>query len=404
MSVCSWICAQIGAREHYAIPRAARQTDCLELLLTDVWTPPESFSALIPVRSWRERFHSDLSSSAVASSNLRFLLLEAEFRARKLPGIASALRRNQVFQQFALRHLEKLYRSRPGQPRVLFAYSYAAKSIFQFARSRGWKTVLGQIDPGLKEEQIVSSLDPSGQLFQPFPSTYWESWREELQLSDLILVNSEWSRNALIAEGAPPGRVILVPLVYSPPPEAASFGRLYPDRFSHERPLRLLFLGQVNLRKGMGLLLEVMRRMASFPVEFSIVGPLSIPIPADLQGKPHVRWLGPVPRGDVADFFRQADVFLFPTFSDGFGLTQLEAQAWKLPIIASRNCGKVVLHGQNGLELQELSVDAIITAIHACLQDPNLLRSLSRNSELSSEFSLPALSRWINRQNQCWSI
>jgi glycosyltransferase involved in cell wall biosynthesis len=38
---------------------------------------------------------------------------------------------------------------------------------------------------------------------------------------------------------------------------------------------------------------------------------------------------------------------VFPTFSDGFGLTQLEAQAWILPIITTNFCGKLVEDEQN---------------------------------------------------------
>ena len=39
---------------------------------------------------------------------------------------------------------------------TVFAYSYAAEGIFKFARERGWRTVLGQIDPGPAEERIVA--------------------------------------------------------------------------------------------------------------------------------------------------------------------------------------------------------------------------------------------------------
>jgi glycosyltransferase involved in cell wall biosynthesis len=69
----------------------------------------------------------------------------------------------------------------------------------------------------------------------------------------------------------------------------------------------------------------------------------------------HVRWIGSVPREDAARFYRDADVFLFPTFSDGFGLTQLEAQAWKLPVIATKFCGDVVEDGKNGYLLPEIT-------------------------------------------------
>jgi glycosyltransferase involved in cell wall biosynthesis len=80
-------------------------------------------------------------------------------------------------------------------------------------------------------------------------------------------------------------------------------------------------------------------------------------------------------------------VFLFPTLSDGFGLTQLEAQAWKLPVIASRHCGDVVRRGVNGVMLDEVSGQAIADAIRECVMNPPRLLSMSRNARASS-FSL----------------
>ena len=37
-----WICCQLGAREHYAIPRALSRVGILEALVTDAWVPPTS--------------------------------------------------------------------------------------------------------------------------------------------------------------------------------------------------------------------------------------------------------------------------------------------------------------------------------------------------------------------------
>jgi hypothetical protein len=60
---------------------------------------------------------------------------------------------------------------------------------------------------------------------------------------------------------------------------------------------------------------------------------------------------------------RWSQYILFPTLSDGFGLTQLEAQRWKLPIIASGYCGDVVENGHNGIRLEGVTVDSICSAL-----------------------------------------
>ncbi len=42
-----WLCCQLGAREHYAIPRALLRVDMLGCLVTDAWVPRSSLLAKI---------------------------------------------------------------------------------------------------------------------------------------------------------------------------------------------------------------------------------------------------------------------------------------------------------------------------------------------------------------------
>src|SRR5262249_54232893 len=154
--------------------------------------------------------------------------------------------------------------------------------------------------------------------------------------------NSSWSYNALIEEGIDAEKLRVVPLAYEPSTCAKLFRRTYPKAFTPSRPLRVLFLGQINMRKGVGPLFDAIRILRADPIEFSFVGPIQIRIPSDLQGASNVRWIGPVGREKTGQFYREADVFLFPTFSDGFGLTQVEAQSWRLPVLSTRFSGEVV--------------------------------------------------------------
>ena len=53
--------------------------------------------------------------------------------------------------------------------------------------------------------------------------------------------------------------------------------------------------------------------------------------------------------------------------SDGFAITQLEAQAYRLPVIASKFCGKVVENGFDGIVLDEPSATCIAHAVRDCI-------------------------------------
>ena len=375
----SWICCQLGAREHYAVPRALQLSGLLGEFITDVWT-----------RRLTSRFHPGLARAQVKAPNISALTFELKAQATRVNGWKLITKRNEWFQQRALDHLHK----QPANgPRTVFAYSYAAERIFNFARERGWRTVLGQIDPGPAEEQRVAQLHEKARQnhWKPAPPEYWNSWRNECALADQIVVNSSWSRDALLREGVPAEKVSIVPLAYEAAPETISYERDYPAAFTSQRPLRVLFLGQINLRKGVRQLLDAVTLLPRENVEFWFVGPIQIDIPLELKNRTRVKWFGSVARNEVHDYYKKADVFIFPTLSDGFGLTQLEAQSWKLPVIASRHCGEVVCDGVNGVLLQQVSGDTIAEVLVQFLGSPERLKAMSTRSGVDDRFSLKTL-------------
>lgn len=360
-----WIICQLGAREHYAIPRALLLRGELDLLLADFWVKPGSVIGRIPrAQRLRDRYHSDLNESPVHSANLNMMGFELSARLRKVSGWDLIIARNQMFQSQAIQMLER-WESRTARRGVpaLFSYSYAARDLFQFAKNRGWKTVLGQIDPGPEEERIVAAEHENYSdiktKWQPAPAAYWEIWKEELELADRIIVNSEWSRECLRKEGVPEEKVKIVPLVYESPIAAGNnkdSGKA--PHYNDSRPFRILFLGQINLRKGVGRLLDAMRMLRDEEVELILAGPSELADDAwtDL---PKVKWVGTVPRSEVSEWYQNADVFILPTLSDGYALTQLEALAHGLPVIASKFCGEAVEEGKNGWILPDLEPDTI---------------------------------------------
>lgn len=381
----SWICCQVGAREHYAVPRALKLGGMLEEFITDLWMRRAG------------RFHADLADARVVAPNIPALTFEFKASLARENGWKLISRRNEWFQKHAV---AQLARNHNGS-HTIFAYSYAAKGIFEVARARGWRTVLGQIDPGPAEERIVAGLESNSEIkhthWEPAPQAYWENWRDECALADQIIVNSGWSKDALLAEGVPAEKIQMIPLAYEAAHDTKSFERHYPASFSAERPLRVLFLGQINLRKGVAQLLEAVKLLAGEPVEFWFVGPMQISVPEELRTHPQIKWFGVAPRDAVEKYYRDADVFILPTLSDGFGLTQLEAQAWKLPVIASRYCGEVVRDGVNGVVLGQVSGKAIAEVLSELVREPVRLKEMADRSVVDGRFSLNQLASSLSK-------
>jgi len=384
----SWICCQLGAREHYSVPRALHKSGLLSHLVADAWVPGSH-----PLRwfrpSLRERFHPSLKSAHVLNGNLSLSAFELLAKLQGLSGWPLTLARNKWFQRMAVRRLKTL-RTEPG-PKVLFAYSYAALDILSYARSQGWRTVLGQIDPGPDSAHLEKLCSRHGGGFETLhspPDSYWDSWRKECDLADDIIVNSEWSRHSLVESGIDGRKIQVIPLVIQNPAGSMTEPRTYPARFDAQRPLRVLFLGQITARKGVLPTLQAARLLAGEPVEFWMAGAERFDVGDELRSSPGVRWVGKVDRSGTAKFYQEADVFLFPSFSDGFGLTQLEAQSLKLPVIASRYCGAVVRDGQNGALLPNPSAEAIADVIRVCLKEPQVLARWSEHAVSMKEFGI----------------
>ncbi len=403
-----WICCQLGAREHYAIPRALFRIGMLSSLITDAWAPPASILRIVGERrsEIRGRWHEELQGATVTSFNWSLIAFEILARARSLNGWPKILARNQWFQRKVVGVLTSDIGHLTSDSPILLSYSYTALEPFRYAKSRGWKTLLVQIDPGPEEERIVAEeaarVPQLSADWQAAPPEYWDLWRKECKLADRIVVNSEWSREGLIRGGVPAEKISIIPLAYevtglldnetTRPQE-----RKYPDRFTAERPLRVLFLGLINLRKGVARLLEAARILRDEPVEFWMVGPVEIANASTIIDAGRVKWFGAVTRNQATELYRDADVFILPTLSDGFAITQLEAQAHGLPVIASKNCGKVVENGVNGSILDEPSAACIANAIRDCIASPDRLEKLASASGVRHKFTIEALGNELQR-------
>lgn len=387
-----WIVCQIGAREDYAIARALARCGSLSGVITDAWVAPTAASALLPQRL-RERWHPELNGAPIRAPSVTSVVRSLSDRLIGRTGWNQVMARNAWFQRKAARDL----RTFPGTTHTVFSYSYAAGDVLAEAKRRGWRTVLGQIDPGPVEARIVADLyerDGQQHAHEPIPEDYWSLWRHEIMLADKIVVNSRWSREALIAEGVASEKIAVIPLAHEPEREVPR--RNLPAFFSPERPLKLLFLGQVTLRKGVEVIFEALRLLPDVPLSLDIVGPLQVELAKAVANDPRINFHGPVARSETRAFYEHADIFLFPTFSDGFGLTQLEALAAGLPVIASTFCGNVVRDSVDGHILASLDPHALAGLLRELAANPGDVARLQRGAVFDTQrFGLDAIGRQL---------
>jgi glycosyltransferase involved in cell wall biosynthesis len=264
-----------------------------------------------------------------------------------------------------------------SQRHAFFGYNTGCLEALGPLHDRGILTVVNQIDPARVEERIVFEevqrwpgwQAPPGRI----PDDYYNRLEQEWKLATLVLVNSEWSKAALLQQGVPTAKIIVVPLAYEP--DAAATQRKL--RSNAERPLTVLWLGSVILRKGIQYLFQAARRLRSTRVEFIVAGRVGIAERIISEAPASVKFIGRVTRDRTAEVYRSADVFALPTISDGFAITQLEAMAHGLPVIATPNCGRVVDEGVDGLIVPARDAEALAAAIARLDSDRALLAEMS---------------------------
>ena len=96
--------------------------------------------------------------------------------------------------------------------------------------------------------------------------------------------------------------------------------------------------------------------------------------------------------GDVAEWYRRAELLVHPVRWEGFGLALLEAMLAEKPVVATRvsSVPEIVLDGDTGMLVPPDDPRALAAAIQALLEDPHRARAYGRagRARARSEFSV----------------
>ncbi|SEQ12377.1 glycosyltransferase family 4 protein [Microlunatus flavus] len=142
--------------------------------------------------------------------------------------------------------------------------------------------------------------------------------------------------------------------------------------------VRFLFVGSVNVRKGVPELLEAWARAdLGAGAELVLVGRVAPEVAgrvAQAEALGNVRAVGFQDR--VGDAFRSADVFVFPTLEEGGPQVTYEAAGCGLPVITTpMGAARLVETGRSGVVAEPGSVDQLASALVDLAADPGRRRS-----------------------------
>jgi L-malate glycosyltransferase len=99
----------------------------------------------------------------------------------------------------------------------------------------------------------------------------------------------------------------------------------------NEKISNITYIGHLNRQKGIDILIELAKLKKG--IEFHLVGKNQDYINYDFPENIFIH--GEVGSNEINKFYLAADLFIFPSFSEGFSLSLLDAMAYGCPIIAS---------------------------------------------------------------------
>ena len=273
----------------------------------------------------------------------------------------------------------------------------------QYGYPTGWATLLASRELGVPN--VVSIQGGDGHWVGSCCETHRVAMRAVLDHANALLIGGKSFVEEVCGRlGSDPARFTIVPGAVDTERFTPAPGRAPGDA---EVPLRLLYHGRVDRRKGALDLLDALALLAErgVPVLTTIsgIGPDVEPCRARAQelglAGDRVRFTGYADYATVPDLYRAADAFASPTYAEGFSNTILEAMAAGLPVVSTHAVGvsDCLRDGENGLLVEPGDVPALADAIARLVTDEALRRRLGADAldECRRVYSWHAVGRQI---------
>lgn len=248
-------------------------------------------------------------------------------------------------------------------PVVVIASPGSAEKLFrQFPRA---VKVLHVIDslPAARNGKLLRHFDTRSAAAEIYPPSMVQKVERELQLADLAIVPSRLVANQLSQWINGRTRIEVIPFGVDTEKFQPLVRTTAHIRTEQRQPLKIVFVGQVTLRKGLTTLDKALRVM-HLPIEVEIIGPVFDSRLVRLLGR-NVEFTGSMTSHSINEVFAQSDALVLPSLDDAFGLVAAEAASAGLPVVISDCCGASEIMGESGRVFEAGNADDLVRALES---------------------------------------
>ena len=204
----------------------------------------------------------------------------------------------------------------------------------------------------------------------------------EIHSADYFLVPSQIVKKSLEFSGADPEKIKIIP--YGVDTSKFEFVR----KKTVNKPLHLIYVGQISFRKGLHHLLKVVSQYSPDQIKLTVAGAYTADsvFVKEYGNKENIEFAGFVTRDVLAKKYQESDAFIFPTLGEGYGLVVLEALSCGVPVISSDLAGgnDAITEGYNGYVFEAGNDEEMIKKIGQLAALGTDIEKMSENARESA--------------------
>ena len=253
-----------------------------------------------------------------------------------------------------------------------------------------------RVDAKPKSGRCIVTINDVNPFVFPYRSLWrwWDQRRDENRFrraaaaADRIVTISEFSRREISRYlGVEAEKIQVMPLGV----DANWFSPVAAERLDTTAAPRLLYVGSDDTRKNLRRLMEAMvilHRQLDCPATLTCCGlgeaatAKYAPLLQDAGIADFVTLPGFLPDEELRKLYTAADLFVFPSLYEGFGLPILEAMAAGLPVVSSRSASLPEVGGEAAVYCDAANSAELAAAIHETWRDEPLRQQLRRDGLL----------------------
>jgi len=262
-----------------------------------------------------------------------------------------------------------------GEPDIYHGWNNMCLRSLRKANERGAVTIVERASthPSVQRELVEREFEKFDIDISLFNDRQFRRARAELLEADVIFVPSTFVYNSFLDQGFHDDELRLIPFgvdteTFTPPSDIAR----------ENQDFTALFVGQISLRKGVQYLLPAWERA---DIDGTLVFAGEVTDRAknfvdQYRDSDSIEFLGWV--DEMADLYRRASVFAFPSIEEGSALVSYEAMASGLPSIVTPNVGSLVEDSQHGFVVEPRDINGIVDRLERLASDSLLRRKMGR--------------------------